>query len=298
MKSRLIYIVVYAGMWTLSLLPFSILHILSDIFSFIVYHIIRYRRKVARTNLQNSFPDKSKVWIKKTERRFYQYLCDDILEDIKTMHLTSEEMQKRMTYLHTEEYLALLEKHGGLILMIPHYANYEWIIGMGSIMKKGDLPVQVYKPLKDPYLNELFLHIRSRFGGYNVPKHSTVKEIIKLKKEGKKFVLGLITDQSPNISEAHYWTTFLHQDTVFMDGAEKIAKLIDFPVYYCALSKEKRGYCQVDFQLITEFPKETAEGEITEQFVRRMEKTIIDEPAYWLWTHKRWKRTRENTPKS
>ena len=81
--------------------------------------------------------------------------------------------------------------------MIPHYANYEWLIGMGSIMKPGDVPMQVYKPLKDKYLNELFQRIRSRFGGYNVPKHSTAREIIKLKREGKKMVVGLITDQWP-----------------------------------------------------------------------------------------------------
>ena len=32
-------------------------------------------------------------------------------------------------------------------------------------MKPGDVPVQVYKPLRDKYLDELFKRIRSRFGG-------------------------------------------------------------------------------------------------------------------------------------
>lgn len=298
MISRIIYILVYSGMWLLSIMPFFVLHCISDFFYFIIYHIIRYRRKVTRTNLIKSFPDKSSDWIRKTEKRFYKYLCDDFLEDIKTMNLSAEQLQKHMTYKNTEDYLGMIEKHAGIIVMIPHYANYEWLIGMGSIMKKEDIPAQVYKPLKDPYLDRLFQHIRSRFGGYNIPKHSTVKEIIKLRREGKKFALGLITDQSPNISEAHYWTTFLHQDTVFMDGAEKLAKLLDCPVFYSELTKTKRGYCTVEFQMITEHPKETADGEITEKFVRHMEKTITNEPAYWLWTHKRWKRNRNNTPRA
>lgn len=122
------------------------------------------------------------------ERRFYRYLSDYMLEDLKMLHMSPEDLYKRMTYKNTEQYLELTEKYGGIIVMIPHYANYEWLIGMGSIMKPGDVPMQVYKPLKDKYLNELFQRIRSRFGGYNVPKHSTAREIIKLKREGKRWL--------------------------------------------------------------------------------------------------------------
>ena len=176
--------------------------------------------------------------------------------------------------------------------MIPHYANYEWLIGMGAIMKPGDVPVQVYKPLRDKYLDELFKRIRSRFGGYNIPKHSTAREIIKLKREGKKMVVGLITDQWPSGND-RYWTTFLGQETAFLNGAERIAKMMNFPVFYCELTKKRRGYCEAEFKLMTETPKNTAEGEITEMFARYLEQTIRREPAYWLWSHKRWKASRE-----
>ena len=104
----------------------------------------------------------------------------------------------------------------------------------------------------------------------------------------------MITDQSPNFNEAHHWTTFLNQDTGFMDGAERIAKLMDFPVFYCELKKQSRGYCRVRFDLITETPNQTADGEITELFARRLEQTIRREPPYWFWSHKRWKLKRED----
>lgn len=148
----------------------------------------RYRRKVVRENLKKSFPEKDKKERLQIERRFYRYLSDYMLEDLKMLHMSPEDLYKRMTYKNTEQYLELTEKYGGIIVMIPHYANYEWLIGMGSIMKPGDVPMQVYKPLKDKYLNELFQRIRSRFGGYNVPKHSTAREIIKLKREGKRWL--------------------------------------------------------------------------------------------------------------
>ena len=291
MKSKLIYWLVYGGMWLFSALPFRVLYVLSDFNYLLMYHVWRYRRKVVRENLEKSFPEKTEAERLQIERKFYRYLSDYMLEDLKLLHMSAEDLCQRMIYKNTEQYLELTEKYGGIIVMIPHYANYEWLIGMGSIMKPGDVPVQVYKPLKDKYLNELFKQIRSRFGGYNIPKHSTAREIIKLKREGKNMVVGLITDQWP--SGDRYWTTFMGQETAFLNGAERIAKIMNFPVFYCELTKTRRGYCEAEFKLMTEAPKETVEGEITDMFAHELEQTIRREPAYWLWSHKRWKFTKK-----
>ena len=291
MKSKLIYWLVYGGMWLFSALPFRVLYVLSDFNYLLMYHVWRYRRKVVRENLEKSFPEKTEAERLQIERKFYRYLSDYMLEDLKLLHMSAEDLCQRMIYKNTEQYLELTEKYGGIIVMIPHYANYEWLIGMGSVMKPVDVPVQVYKPLKDKYLNELFKQIRSRFGGYNIPKHSTAREIIKLKREGKNMVVGLITDQWP--SGDRYWTTFMGQETAFLNGAERIAKIMNFPVFYCELTKTRRGYCEAEFKLMTEAPKETVEGEITDMFAHELEQTIRREPAYWLWSHKRWKFTKK-----
>ena len=291
MKSKLIYWLVYGGMWLFSALPFRVLYVLSDFNYLLMYHVGRYRRKVVRENLEKSFPEKTEAERLQIERKFYRYLSDYMLEDLKLLHMSAEDLCQRMIYKNTEQYLELTEKYGGIIVMIPHYANYEWLIGMGSVMKPGDVPVQVYKPLKDKYLNELFKQIRSRFGGYNIPKHSTAREIINLKREGKNMVVGLITDQWP--SGDRYWTTFMGQETAFLNGAERIAKIMNFPVFYCELTKTRRGYCEAEFKLMTEAPKETVEGEITDMFAHELEQTIRREPAYWLWSHKRWKFTKK-----
>lgn len=293
MKLKIIYWITYVGMWLLALLPFRVLYILSDGLYLLMFYVVRYRRKVVRRNLRNSFPEKTETELRNIEHQFYHYICDYLLEEVKMLRISFEELCRRMKYENKELFLTMLEKYNGIILLIPHYANFEWIIGMGSIMQSGDIPVQVYKPLRNKYIDEMFKYIRARFGGYNVPKHSTAREIIKLHREGKKMVVGLITDQSPNPSEAHYWTNFLNQDTVFMDGAERIGKLMNFPVFYCELERTARGYCKVNFDLLVENPKQTADGEITELFARRLEQTICRNPAYWFWSHKRWKIKRE-----
>ena len=255
--------------------------------------MIGYRRKIVRQNLINSFPAKTAAEIKTIEKKFYHYLCDYFVEEIKTMRLSEEQIRKRMQYLQQDKFLECMDEYGGVILLIPHYANFEWVMGVGTIMKKEDIPVQVYKPLRNKYFDRLFNYIRSRFGGYNVAKHSTVRELVKLHRANKSVAVGLIADQNPSTNDARYWTRFLNQDTVFMDGGERIAKMLAYPVFYVDIERIKRGYCQLTFKLISETPKETAEGEITEAFARHIEETIYRNPPYWFWSHKRWKHKRE-----
>lgn len=197
MKSRIIYWLVYSGMWLFSALPFRVLYMLSDVNYLLMYYVGRYRRKVVRGNLAKSFPEKSDAERLQIERRFYRYLSDYMLEDLKLLHMSVEDLYRRMIYKNTEQYLELTEKYGGIIVMIPHYANYEWLIGMGAIMKPGDVPAQVYKPLRDKYLDQLFKRIRSRFGGYNIPKHSTAREIIKLRHDGKRWWSASLPTSGP-----------------------------------------------------------------------------------------------------
>lgn len=294
MKDKILYSLIYSFFWLISCLPFRVLYLLADFISFILYRLIGYRREVVRKNLTNSFPDKSIDEIVQIERQFYHYIADYFVEEIKLLTISKKQLLRRMTYKNTEVYLDCIEKYGGVILLIPHYANFEWIIGMKTLMKEEDMAVQVYKPIRAKYMDRLFNHIRSRFGGYNIAKHSTVRELVKLKRANKKMAVGLIADQNPSSNDARFWTTFLNQDTVFMDGGERIAKMMKFPVFYCDLERIKRGYCQVTFELVTTDPKSTIEGEITEYFAKAIERTIDRAPAYWFWSHKRWKHKREN----
>ena len=73
MKSKLIYWLVYGGMWLFSALPFRVLYVLSDFNYLLMYHVWRYRRKVVRENLEKSFPEKTEAERLQIERKFYRY---------------------------------------------------------------------------------------------------------------------------------------------------------------------------------------------------------------------------------
>ena len=140
MKSKIVYWLTYAGMWLVALLPFRVLYALSDGLYFLMRHVVHYRKKVVRRNLRNSFPEKSETELMEIERKFYHYICDYMLEEVKMLRMSFEELCRRMKYDNKEEYLAMIEKHGGIVLLIPHYANFEWIIGMGGHHASGRHP--------------------------------------------------------------------------------------------------------------------------------------------------------------
>ena len=50
---------IYGVLYLLSLLPMRIHYLFSDFFYLLVYYVVRYRVKLVRKNLADSFPEKS-----------------------------------------------------------------------------------------------------------------------------------------------------------------------------------------------------------------------------------------------
>lgn len=288
------YYIVYSILYLHALLPFSILYLLSDILYIPLYYIVRYRVKVVRQNLQNSFPNKTKKELREIERDFYRHFCDYFVETIKLLHISDEEIQKRITFKNIDRLKDVMKGDRSCILYLGHYGNWEWVPSITLQFDDNTLLGQIYRPLTSKIFDEIFLKIRSRFGSISIAKNNTLRTIIEFKKDRKKVLLGFMSDQTPSRANIHYWTTFLNQDTPVYTGVERIAKKTDFAVAYLDVQKIGRGMYECEVKLITDNPKSEPEFYITETYIREMEKTILRKPAYWLWTHKRWKYKRSD----
>ncbi|MDU1905366.1 MAG: lysophospholipid acyltransferase family protein [Dysgonomonas sp.] len=288
------YYIIYFILYIHALLPFKVLYILSDILYFWVYKIVGYRLKVVRENLKSSFPDKNEHELKKIERQFYRHFCDYFVETIKLLHVSDKEIQERFVFNNMKIVHDLMSKGKSGIMYLGHYGNWEWVPSINLLFNDGSLLGQIYRPLKNKVFDEIFLKIRSRFGSVGIPKNDTLRAIINYKRQGEKILIGFMSDQSPSPGNIHYWTNFLNHETGVYTGVERIAKKTDFFVTYLDIIKEGRGRYTAHVKLITDNPKVEPEFTITEKYIREMEKTILREPAYWLWTHKRWKHKKEN----
>lgn len=286
---KILYNIIYAILYIHALLPLRILYILSDLLYFPVYYIVRYRRKVVKQNLANSFPDKSEKELRKIEHNFYHHFCDYIVETIKLLHITNKEIQERITFKNIELVAELMKDGNSAIMYLGHYGNWEWVPSITLEFEKDTLLGQIYRPLKNEVFDKIFLKIRSRFGSVSIAKNNTLRSIIQYKRSGQKVLIGFMSDQTPSPQNIHYWTKFMNQDTAVFTGVERIAKQTGFSITYLDITRVKRGYYSCEVKLISSAPKEAPEFAITEKYIREMESTILRNPSYWLWTHKRWK---------
>lgn len=288
-KKKLGYYVLYALSYLHALWPLSVLYILSDILYFFVYHVARYRRKMVRKNLIHSFPRLSEKEISRIERRYYRHLGDYYVETIKLLHISDKEMKKRFVFENIELVDMLAKDDKWVFLALGHYANWEWVTSIGLHLTSDIIPGQIYKKLNNKSFDQLFIKIRSRFNPMSFEKTDTLRAIIGEKQKGKTMIIGFIADQRPPRNYEHYWTTFLNQETLVQTGMERIARKMGFAVAYLDVQKVKRGYYKSRIVTLSPDAGEEPEYAITEKYMRKFEQTILRDPAYYLWSHNRWK---------
>jgi len=274
----------------LSVHPYWLLYLKSDCYYFLIYHVLRYRRKVVRQNLLRSFPDKDISEIKRIERRFYQNLCDLFVEAPKTLDTSPEGFKKRIVVTNPELVTRLYEQHKNIFYAIPHSGNWEWF---GKLI--CDLTPQkslaVYKRVKNPVFERLMYYMRTKDCSLEmVESNSTLRRLAQLR-DTQTAVL-MMADQTSYGLAQDYWTEFLHQDTCWFTGIERIAKKLDYAVVFVDMIRKGRGRYEITFSLITDTPTEAATGEIMEPYVRNVERFIEANPDNWLWSHRRWKHER------
>jgi KDO2-lipid IV(A) lauroyltransferase len=287
----IVFLLLYPILWLISILPFSVLYFISDGVYLLVYHVVGYRKKIVRQNIAMALPHLSEKERLIIEKKSYHHLCDMFLEMIKTMTISEKEMNKRFVFTNIDLYLDLEKKQKSIALMCAHYASYEWVISMNKhIQFEG---FAIYKKIANKYFDKLVRDIRSRFKATLITNKETIQVIEKNTKNKHLGVYGFASDQSPKVNKAYHWTTFMGIETPVHTGAEMLAKRFDMNVVFLKTTKVKRGYYEATFEYLVDNPKEIPNYEISDAFLKRVEKQILAAPEYYLWTHKRWKHHKE-----
>ena len=278
----------------LSRLPLGLLYIIADFLYYLLLYVVRYRRRVVLENLRLSFPEKSVDEIQAIARGFYRNLTDLIVETIRMPALTPNELRQRVRFTNAELVQTRLRAGQTVIGMASHQGNWEWIPSASVL---NDMPVDsVYKPLNNAFFEEVMRMIRSSFGAVPTPMNSLPRQMVARKDVPR--IIALVADQMPDVPEQAYWTDFLHRDTPFSPGTERLARSRKFAVFYLQLVRLRRGYYEATFTLIAEPPYDTLPpGAILERYRDLLEETIRHYPSDWLWSHRRWKHWREKYSK-
>ena len=274
-----------------SLLPLSVLYMISDVMLYpIVYYIARYRLKVVRKNLRNSFPDKSHDELKNIEKKFYHHFADLIVEVVYGYRVGDEEMRERVVFENVDLVEDLASKTHGVIAYLGHMGNWEWLVDLNKrFVNPAMVEYNVYRQLKNPASDKMMLELRSKRGGECIEKNQLLRKLVLLRRADHPFVIGMLSDQKPSKRSSYAWTQFLNQETAFLDGSEVLAHKFGFSAVYAHIWSTKRGYYRIRFEQITDDPSTMQPEEMTKRYAELLEQNICAHPEQWLWTHNRWK---------
>ncbi|MGI9547687.1 MAG: lysophospholipid acyltransferase family protein [Flavobacteriaceae bacterium] len=283
---RLVYLISYPFLWCIASLPFRLFYLFSDLIFALLFYIVGYRRKVVQANLELVFSDLSPDEISKIEKEFYRHMCDVFLETIKTMKIGRKDFIKRYQLINVE-LLQEIERDKSVMVLIPHYGNWEWSIVTNLFFESQGYAV--YQKIGNKYFDAMIKRIRAKWNTALIHQKEMVRIIIRNQQAGTNAVYGVVSDQSPQSHRTRYWRSFMGITVPVFDSPELLARKFDLAVVFAKISKLKRGHYQLEFVPITKSASETQEHEITDQFLRMTENSIGEQPAYYLWTHRRWK---------
>ncbi|SNR71455.1 lysophospholipid acyltransferase family protein [Hymenobacter mucosus] len=272
-------------------LPLSALYAVAGVLYVLMAYVLRYRQRVVLQNLRNSFPDKTEAEIRRIGKKFYWHFAQVIVEILKLRAISETELRHRVRFTNPEVLSNLFAKKRQVLTLGSHAGNWEWILAAAALNYPGQAG-GVYKPLMNPFFEDFMRRLRSRTGAHLVPMLATLRDLVQYRGTGR--TLSLLTDQAAGPEDHPYWTTFLHQDTPFYTGADKLAAQLHCAAVYVGIRRVRRGYYEITFTEFHDGETSLIKGShvLTEAFARQLERDIQASPPDYLWSHRRWKHKR------
>ncbi len=253
---------------------------------FLAYYIVRHRHRVIADQLAKVFPGKSEAERNAIHRRYLKNFCDVLVEVLKSVSMSPEDMVAHVQIRNLEEVRKYLDAGKSVMLVTSHLCNWEWLL-QGMALQLGYPLDAAYKPLHDQWAERLMLGVRSRFGARLIPAKELLADF--LRRRGVVRALAMNADQAPVSTDKRYWTQFLGLDTAFYIGAEQIARATRLPVLYARVRRTRRSFYEVDFLRLWDGREATEPQAVTERYARACEADVLRSPADWLWSYRRWR---------
>lgn len=283
----ILFAITYPIIWILSRLPMRILYMKSDFFYFLIYYVFRYRKQVVLDNLKLAFPEKPEVELLQIRKKFFKHLMDLLVESVKAFSISEKEILKRYTYSNPELVNKYAAEGRSIALMGAHQSNWEWSISLPKVL---DIDMYgAYTKLNNTYYEKVVRDSREKFGVIGYKTSEMVRGMQKRFSAKQQGAYILLSDQSPQLHKTYYWREFFNIKVPIHTGAEMLSKRFDLVVINYVTKRVKRGYYTTEFQLITDTPKDFKDYQITDLYTELTEKNILEQPEYYLWSHKRFK---------
>lgn len=257
--------------------------------SFVLRRVVRYRYNVIMRQLRESFPQRSESELQDICNKYYDHLAEMIVGTLSLAAMNDKKRAKSTEFNLTSGFDRVIEGRN-VVVLTSHYGFWEIALNLYLYTPNHHLVV-AYRPLTSRIMDKLYARLRSYDRVDVVASRQFMRHYVANRHgiDGRHLVVGLISDQNCPITKGCCWHRFLNHDSLFFDGGEQLALKFGLPVFYLELERLGAGRYRHNYTQIFDGSEEVKPHEITERYVRCLERTIEKQPEFWMWSHKRWK---------
>jgi KDO2-lipid IV(A) lauroyltransferase len=267
-------------------LPLRAMYAVAALLAWLAYRVFPYRQEVIRENLSIAFPELDEDGLRDLMRRYYASFAQVLVEIVKSVSWRPAQIHEHVQIANIELIREPLAQGSPVLIVAAHQCNWEWFL-LALSHELGYPLDAAYKPLINPWAEREMLKLRTRFGSRLVPADALLSDILRRRQIVR--AICMVADQEPTKAEHKHWTRFLNRDTAFFVGAEEIARVTRYPVFFAAMRRTARGLYVMQFASLAAAGESTAPGELTERYAHLVEAQIRASPPDWPWSHKRWR---------
>ena len=266
----------------------KIFNCLAEALAALWYRLDRRHREIVRRNLAFAYGNElSAAERERLARDVFVHFVRFAWEMVVLLLAPLSYIQKQVVFLGEENHAEALKKGRGLVALVAHAGNWEYT-GIGYALKYRRLAV-VAREMDQPLGRRLARYLRERGGNWMVDKRRGLKEIFSHLHKNR--VVGIVIDQNTADKEG-VLVDFFGKPARTTPVAALLARrgvpvlpslsrrLPDgrhLVVFFPELPFEKTGDVEADIRRHL-----TLQNQVIEAWVRQ-------EPAQWLWLHRRWK---------
>jgi KDO2-lipid IV(A) lauroyltransferase len=272
-----------ALLWLLwRLLPASALGRLGEWLGVLLYGVARSRVRVGLTNLSLCFPEMDEAGRRRLLKAHFRALGRATLQEPVSWWGSREEVERLTRFEGTEHVTPHLGKP--LIWLAPHFVGAN-IGGVRASIAYAPA-VSMYATIKNPVIDRLMLHARTRFGESELySRQDGIKPVLRAIKRGRPFYY--LPDMDYGADDAVF-VPFFGTPAATITGLSRIARATGAVVIPFITRQEGGGYVTRFYPAWENFPTDDVEAD-TRRMNAFIEERIREIPAQYFWLHKRFK---------
>ncbi|MBN1895473.1 lysophospholipid acyltransferase family protein [bacterium] len=264
---------------------------IADAAGWILFHVLKIRRRVTLDNIAWAFPDRSEKARREIALGAYRNMCRTAFEFILFPQMKLEHLISRSSFRGKELLDEALAEGRGAVLLTGHFGNWEWF---GGYLSRMGYPVSfLVKEQHNKATDRIMNRIRAQSGAEIIYLGMAVREVLRALRRNR--FVAIVGDQ--DAGPGGIMVDFFGRPTSTAQGAALFSLKTGAPVLFGYGIRTRNGR-HAFFGERLKIGRETGTGPeavrpLLQAYSARLESAIRAHPEQWFWMHRRWKSSPE-----